>query len=82
MPATDSTASIEAVFRSELPRVVATLAAFAGDIGLAEDLAQDALVDVCRQWPREGTPLSTGAWLTVVGKRRAVDLFRRNRTLA
>jgi RNA polymerase sigma factor (sigma-70 family) len=82
VPGTDSTASIEAVFRLEFPRVVATLAAFVGDIGLAEDLAQDALVDALRQWPRDGTPRNPGAWLTTVGKRRAVDLFRRNRTLS
>ncbi len=82
MPGTDSTTSIEAVFRMEFPRVVATLAAFVGDIGLAEDLAQDALVDALRQWPRDGTPRNPGAWLTTVGKRRAVDLFRRNRTLS
>ena len=81
MPATDATSSIEAVFRTEFPRVVATLAAFVGDIGLAEDLAQDALVDALRQWPRDGTPRNPGAWLTAVGKRRAIDLFRRNRTL-
>jgi RNA polymerase sigma factor (sigma-70 family) len=81
MPATDSTASVEAVFRLEFPRVVATLAAFVGDIGLAEDLAQDALVDALAQWPRDGAPRNPGAWLTTVGKRRAVDLFRRNRTL-
>ena len=81
MPATDSTASVEAVFRLEFPRVVATLAAFVGDIGLAEDLAQDALVDALRQWPRDGAPRNPGAWLTTVGKRKAVDLFRRNRTL-
>src|SRR5580700_3011717 len=65
----------------EFPRVVATLAAFVGDIGLAEELAQDALVDALRQWPRDGTPHNPGAWLTTVGKRKAVDLFRRNRTL-
>ena len=81
MPATDATSSIEAVFRTEFPRVVATLAAFVGDIGLAEDLAQDALVDALRQWPRDGTPRNPGAWLTAVGKRRAIDLFPRNRTL-
>ena len=81
MPAADSTAAIETVFRMEFPRVVAALAAFVGDIGLAEELAQDALVDALRQWPREGTPRNPGAWLTTVGKRRAVDLFRRNRTL-
>jgi RNA polymerase sigma factor (sigma-70 family) len=66
----------------EFPRVVAALAAFVGDIGLAEELAQDALVDALRQWPRQGTPRNPGAWLTTVGKRKAVDLFRRNRTLA
>ena len=81
MPATDSTAAIETVFRMEFPRVVAALAAFVGDIGLAEELAQDALVDALRQWPREGTPRNPGAWLTTVGKRKAVDLFRRNRSL-
>ena len=82
MPGTDSTTSIlEAVFKMEFPRVVATLAAFVGDIGLAEDLAQDALLDALRQWPGDGTPRNPGAWLTTVGKRRAVDLFRRNRAL-
>ncbi len=82
MSATDSTAAIEAVFKMEFPRVVATLAAFVGDLGLAEELAQDALVDALRQWPRDGTPRHPGAWLTTVGKRKAVDLFRRNSTLS
>ncbi len=82
MPATDSTAAIEAVYRVEFPRVVAVLAAFTGDIALAEELAQDALVDALRQWPRDGTPHNPGAWLTAVGKRKAIDAFRRNRTLA
>jgi RNA polymerase sigma factor (sigma-70 family) len=80
--ATDSTAAIEAVFKMEFPRVVAALAAFVGDLGLAEELAQDALVDALRQWPRDGTPRHPGAWLTTVGKRKAVDLFRRNSTLS
>jgi RNA polymerase sigma-70 factor, ECF subfamily len=81
--ATDSTAAIEAVYRMEFPRVVAVLAAFAGgDIGLAEELAHDALVDALRQWPRDGTPENPAAWLNAVGKRKAIDLFRRNRTLA
>ena len=82
MPATDSTAAIEAVYRIEFPRVVATLARSVGDIGLAEDLAQEALVDALRQWPRDGTPDNPGAWLTAVAKRKAIDLFRRDRTLA
>ena len=60
---------------------MAALAAFVGDIGLAEDLAQDALVDALRQWPRDGIPRNPAAWLTTVAKRKAVDLFRRNRTL-
>jgi RNA polymerase sigma-70 factor, ECF subfamily len=79
--ATDSTSGVEAVFRIEFPRVVASVAAFVGDIGLAEDLAQDALVDALRQWPRDGTPQNPGAWLTTVAKRKAVDLFRRNHRL-
>src|SRR5580704_9500152 len=83
MSATDSTAAVEAVFRIEFPRVVAALArASGGDLGLAEELAQDALVDALRQWPIEGTPRRPGAWLTAVGKRKAVDRFRRDRVLA
>ncbi len=83
MPATDSTAAVEAVFRIEFPRVVAALArACGGDLGLAEDLAQDALVDALAQWPIEGTPRNPGAWLTAVGKRKAIDRFRRDRVLA
>ena len=83
MSASDSTAAVEAVFRIEFPRVVAVLArACGGDLGLAEELAQDALVDALRQWPSEGTPRNPGAWLTAVGKRKAVDRFRRDRVLA
>ncbi len=81
MPVSDSTAAIEAVYRLEFPRVVASLAGFVHDIGLAEELAQDALVDALREWPRSGTPTNPGAWLTTVGKRKAIDRFRRNRTL-
>ena len=65
----------------EFPRVVASLTRAVGDIGLAEELAQEALVDALRQWPRDGTPRNPGAWLTAVGKRKAIDLFRRDRTL-
>jgi RNA polymerase sigma factor (sigma-70 family) len=81
VPATDSTAAIEAVFRMEFPQVVASLTRAVGDIGLAEELAQDALVDALRQWPRDGTPRNPAAWLTAVGKRKAIDRFRRDRTL-
>src|SRR5580704_17691260 len=83
MSATDSTAAVEAVFRIEFPRVVAALArATGGDLGLAEELAQDSLVDALRQWPSEGTPRNPGAWLTAVGKRKAIDRFWRDRVLA
>ncbi len=82
MPAADSTSAVETVFRIEFPRVVATLTRVTGDIDLAEELAQDALVDALRQWPRQGTPANPGAWLTAVGKRKAIDRFRRDRTLA
>ena len=61
MPATDSTAAIEAVFRIEFPRLVAGLTRYVGDIGMAEELAQDALVDALRQWPeRRDAPQSGG----------------------
>jgi RNA polymerase sigma factor (sigma-70 family) len=81
MPAADSTTAVETVFRMEFPRVVATLARMANDLELAEELAQEALVDALRQWPRDGVPSNPGAWLTAVGKRKAIDRFRRDRTL-
>ncbi|HZU72002.1 MAG TPA: RNA polymerase sigma factor [Acidimicrobiales bacterium] len=82
MAAADSTAAIEAAYRVEFPRVVAVLASFTGDIGLAEELAQDALVDALRQWRHDGIPRNPGAWLTTVGKRKAIDAFRRDRVSA
>lgn len=81
MATADSTTAIETVFRIEYGRVVAGLTRYVGDVGLAEELAQDALVDALKQWPHEGTPRNPGAWLTVVGRRKAVDLVRRNRNL-
>ena len=66
----------------EFPRVVASLARFTGDLDLAEELTQESLVDALSQWPRDGTPRNPGAWLTAVGKRKAIDQFRRNQTLA
>ena len=74
--------AIDAVWRIESPRVIATLARFVGDLGSAEDLAQDALVAALEQWPAAGIPERPGAWLTAVGKRRAVDLLRRRSALA
>jgi RNA polymerase sigma factor (sigma-70 family) len=76
-----TTETVEAVWRLEAARVVATLARYTGDLGLAEELAQDALVAALEQWPAEGVPANPGAWLTAVGKRRAVDHFRRAETL-
>jgi RNA polymerase sigma factor (sigma-70 family) len=77
----DAAKTVEAVWRVEAARVVATLARYTGDLGLAEELAQDALVAALEQWPAEGVPANPGAWLTAVGKRRAVDHFRRADTL-
>jgi hypothetical protein len=81
MPAADSTAAFEVAYRVEFPRVVAALAAFTGDIALAEDLAQDALADALLQWTLDGAPYNPGAWLTAVGKRKAIDFFCRQRFL-
>ncbi|MDA0815605.1 MAG: RNA polymerase sigma factor [Chloroflexi bacterium] len=69
---------IEAIWRIESAKVIATLARFVRDVGLAEDLAQDALVAALEQWPVSGVPRSPGAWLTTTGKRRAIYQFRRN----
>jgi RNA polymerase sigma-70 factor (ECF subfamily) len=74
-------AAIEAVVRMESARLIAGLASYTGDIGLAEELAQDAVVAALEQWPESGVPRNSGAWLMTVAKRRAVDQFRRNRDL-
>src|SRR5712692_8116912 len=65
----------------ESARLIAGLARYTGDIGLAEELAQDAVVAALEQWPAQGVPRNPGAWLMTVAKRRAVDQFRRNRDL-
>ena len=69
--------AVEAVWRIESARVIAGLTRMVGDLGLAEDLAQEALVAALQQWPESGVPENPGAWLTAVGKRRALDHFRR-----
>ena len=66
-------AAVEAVWRIESARIVAALARITGDLGLAEDLAQEALVEALEQWPSVGAPRNPGAWLTAVAKRRAID---------
>jgi RNA polymerase sigma factor (sigma-70 family) len=68
--------AIEAVFRIESPRLIAGLARFVRDVGIAEDLAQDALVIALEKWPEAGVPDNPGAWLMATAKRRAIDRFR------
>jgi len=75
------TSAVEAVWRIESARIVATLARMTGDLGLAEDLAQEALLEAIEQWPVAGTPRNPGAWLTAVAKRRAIDGWRRRERL-
>jgi RNA polymerase sigma factor (sigma-70 family) len=70
--------TIEAVWRIESARVIATLTRLTRDVGLAEDLAQEALLAALEQWPQTGVPENPGAWLTATAKHRAIDLFRRN----
>jgi RNA polymerase sigma factor (sigma-70 family) len=74
-------AAVETVIRLESARLIAGLARYTGDIGLAEDLAQDAVVAALEQWPAEGVPRNPGAWLMTVAKRRAIDFFRRSSEL-
>ena len=66
----------------EFPRVVAAVARVVRDVGIAEELAQDALVAALEQWPRDGVPDNPGAWLTATARHRAVDLVRRRETYA
>ncbi|WP_338685822.1 sigma-70 family RNA polymerase sigma factor [Streptomyces acidiscabies] len=74
--------TLETVFRLESPRIIATVTRLVRDIGIAEELAQDALVAALEQWPRDGVPDNPGAWLTATARRRAVDLIRRRETYA
>jgi RNA polymerase sigma factor (sigma-70 family) len=73
--------AIDAVWRIESARVIAGLARMVRDVGLAEELAQDALVAALEQWPESGVPDNPGAWLMAVAKRRAIDHFRRQERL-
>ncbi|HEX2160742.1 MAG TPA: RNA polymerase sigma factor [Thermoleophilaceae bacterium] len=82
MSHSDATHSIDAVWRIESPRLIAGLARMTGDVGVAEDLAQDTLVAALERWPRSGVPDNPGAWLMATAKHRAIDLFRRNERLA
>jgi RNA polymerase sigma factor (sigma-70 family) len=79
--ATDTRRAIEAVWRIESARIIAGLARIVRDVGLAEELAQDALVAALQQWPESGVPDNPGAWLMATAKHRAIDHWRRNKLL-
>jgi RNA polymerase sigma-70 factor (ECF subfamily) len=80
--ATDTHRTIDAVWRIESARLIAGLARMVRDVGLAEELAQDALVVALEHWPTSGVPENPGAWLMATAKRRAIDLLRRNKLAA
>jgi RNA polymerase sigma factor (sigma-70 family) len=81
VPVTDIHRAIDAVWRIESPRLIAGLTRIVRDVGVAEDLAQDALVAALEQWPESGVPDNPGAWLMAAAKHRAIDHFRRNQRL-
>ncbi|WP_328501947.1 RNA polymerase sigma factor [Streptomyces sp. NBC_00457] len=78
----DPRSTVETVFRIESPRVIAAVARVVRDVGIAEELAQDALVAALEQWPRDGVPDNPGAWLMATARHRAVDLIRRKENYA
>jgi len=82
MTATDVHRTIDALWRIESARLIAGLARVVRDVGVAEELAQDALVTALEQWPRAGIPDNPGAWLMATAKHRAIDHLRRERMLA
>jgi RNA polymerase sigma factor (sigma-70 family) len=79
--AADTHRTIDAVWRIESPRLIAGLMRMVRDVGVAEDLAQDALVAALEQWPESGVPDNPGAWLMATAKHRSIDRFRRNTRL-
>ena len=82
MATAESHRAVEAVFRIEQARLIAGLARTVRDVGLAEELAQDALVIALNEWPKSGVPHNPGAWLMAAAKRRAIDGLRRETMLA
>ena len=82
MPPSETHQAIETVFRIERARLIAGLTRLVRDVGLAEELAQDALVAALAEWPRTGVPRNPGAWLMAAARRRAIDGFRRDRMRA
>ncbi len=81
MTSADTHRTIDAVWRIESPRIIAGIARIVRDLGVAEELAQDALVAALEQWPGSGIPDNPGAWLAAAAKNRAIDHFRRNKRL-
>jgi RNA polymerase sigma factor (sigma-70 family) len=79
--ATDTHRTIDAIWRIESAKIIAGLARIVRDVGLAEELAQDALVAALQQWPESGAPENPGAWLMAAAKHRGIDLLRRNKRL-
>nr|WP_030355314.1 DUF6596 domain-containing protein [Streptomyces scopuliridis] len=82
MTSASATETVEAVFRIESARIIAGVARIVRDVGIAEELAQDALVAALEQWPESGVPDRPGAWLMATAKHRAIDLVRRKETYA
>ena len=78
MPPPDIHRTIEAVWRIESAKIIASLARIVGDLELAEDLAQDALVIALEKWPESGIPDNPGAWLMAAAKHRGIDRLRRS----
>ncbi|WP_274564667.1 RNA polymerase sigma factor [Streptomyces spiramyceticus] len=82
MTAASATETVETVFRIESARIIAGVTRIVRDVGIAEELAQDALVAALEQWPESGVPDKPGAWLMATAKHRAIDLVRRKETYA
>ncbi|MEU7154471.1 RNA polymerase sigma factor [Streptomyces sp. NPDC045456] len=82
MTAASTTDAVETVFRMESARIIAGVTRIVRDVGIAEELAQDALVAALEQWPESGVPDRPGAWLMATAKHRAIDLVRRKETYA
>jgi predicted RNA polymerase sigma factor len=76
--ASDAHRVLEAVWRLEAARIIASLTRLVRDVGLAEELAQDALVAALDEWPKSGVPENPGGWLMLAAKHRAIDRLRRD----
>ncbi|HEX7158226.1 MAG TPA: sigma-70 family RNA polymerase sigma factor, partial [Edaphobacter sp.] len=81
MATTETHRAIDAVWRIESAKLIAALARIVRDVGIAEELAQDALVAALEQWPRQGVPENPGAWLMQTAKHRAIDRLRRHKRI-